>query len=506
MEYHEAQATLWQRRNKAVLKSGDAMLEITEYCATACEYCYGSDRMHAKSKHVPLEILQRRVDWIVEYTDAVDLYLIGGEPLAYPYFREIVEYARSKGFELLIITSGKIVTLPAEHKNYQAFAHEAANRDYLLELYKQGLIRVELTYHWERNHHQYLQLLGQLVTTAPRHIQSLQERADRLQKSGLRWQQELAVNALSWLPDTDMTDLAATYAQQLQESNQRDFIDERVSQLRALALKYPSIFSTVNLTDKVNNQRYMAAMKEIYQVWMKDIDVDVDKVEFSSENGKLTFEQMSRLAHELMQTNFVNKLIHSRENSSRITLRGVEVRFKLKVWAVANFSYHWRNNQWYRYVDRTEGTSDNSSVCPVMKWKLAQDHISMDTFIIRADGTCSMVQPTCLNGEWNFACADEWLDSAELIAHVKSRARWLKGITVHSAFNRAQETGDVSLNCQAFGRADKQQLLPAGEGYQGNPSGKCSCPHRKACNACINFNKFKDAQPADAVAEVKSWS
>lgn len=137
------------------LSGSDALLELTNRCYTGCKYCYKKLTVNTKGEHVSLETLKKRVDWLKEFTDATDVYLLGGEALLSPYFIEICEYVKAQGFELHLITSGVVSKLWYEQANYL----------YMLDQYRKGLMKIEVSYHIGRNEKAYTELLRQIQSS-----------------------------------------------------------------------------------------------------------------------------------------------------------------------------------------------------------------------------------------------------------------------------------------------------------------------------------------------------
>ena len=85
-------------------------LQLTRKCNLHCRFC-GQDHCD------PAEAMDF-ADWLAvldqlrEYAPGAAVVLWGGEPLLYPRFREVAEYAAERGFPLDLITNG---TLIADH-------------------------------------------------------------------------------------------------------------------------------------------------------------------------------------------------------------------------------------------------------------------------------------------------------------------------------------------------------------------------------------------------------
>lgn len=127
-------------------------LEICKRCYTGCKYCYLTDSVSTDGDFVSLEILKSRILWIKKHTNVQTVYLIGGEPLTHPNFIKICEFILETGLRLGIVTSGKISKLEYEKINF----------DYLLRLYYWGKIKVELSFHGDRNLESYTKLFKSL--------------------------------------------------------------------------------------------------------------------------------------------------------------------------------------------------------------------------------------------------------------------------------------------------------------------------------------------------------
>lgn len=131
------------------LKGESAILEITERCYCGCPWCYRKKVVSPKREHVALETLKTRIDWIRKYTDAGYVCLVGGEPLLHPELIQICKYIWQKGLRLSMITAGKISNLPVEQNNLQ----------YILKLYKQGRIDLDLSYQPGMNNEAFEKIL-----------------------------------------------------------------------------------------------------------------------------------------------------------------------------------------------------------------------------------------------------------------------------------------------------------------------------------------------------------
>ena len=87
-------------------------LQLTWRCNLHCAFC---GQKHKKPLNVlsPSEWLEL-LDRIHDYAPGAVLVLWGGEPLLYPYFRDIVLYAKELSFPLELVTNGTLVDLHAD--------------------------------------------------------------------------------------------------------------------------------------------------------------------------------------------------------------------------------------------------------------------------------------------------------------------------------------------------------------------------------------------------------
>ena len=79
----------------------DAQLIVTRRCNLSCGYCYEYDNF---SEPVPFEILKTRID-ALHRLGAINITMLGGEPLMHPEIAELVRYAGRKA-NVSIVTNG----------------------------------------------------------------------------------------------------------------------------------------------------------------------------------------------------------------------------------------------------------------------------------------------------------------------------------------------------------------------------------------------------------------
>ncbi len=133
--------------------SHSAYVEITDQCYGSCLWCYKKGIVSPKGKHVPLERLIARINWIIKNVECEEIVPIGGEPLLHPNFIEICDHIISTGKRLSIVTAGMLSRRTYEKKNLE----------YALELYKKGkLVDINLSLQPGRNEKQYLKILVEI--------------------------------------------------------------------------------------------------------------------------------------------------------------------------------------------------------------------------------------------------------------------------------------------------------------------------------------------------------
>lgn len=87
------------------LKNLKVNLHITKACNYRCRYCFAQ----FKHQDLPLESWKRIIDNLKASGMVTKINFAGGEPLVYPHFAELVDYAYAQGFELSIITNGSLL-------------------------------------------------------------------------------------------------------------------------------------------------------------------------------------------------------------------------------------------------------------------------------------------------------------------------------------------------------------------------------------------------------------
>ncbi len=83
-------------------------VELTNFCPADCVHCSSHASIESIGSHIPLMKLREIID---------DLYLLGcsifeisgGEPLYHPNLLEVIQYAKRKGMEVRLYTSGQFI-------------------------------------------------------------------------------------------------------------------------------------------------------------------------------------------------------------------------------------------------------------------------------------------------------------------------------------------------------------------------------------------------------------
>jgi MoaA/NifB/PqqE/SkfB family radical SAM enzyme len=87
-------------------------LQLSRKCNLRCRFC--------GQQHTDLDGAMSLSDWIHllrqlrKYAPGATVVLWGGEPLAYPYFREVAQFTAEQGFQMEIITNGTMLSNHAD--------------------------------------------------------------------------------------------------------------------------------------------------------------------------------------------------------------------------------------------------------------------------------------------------------------------------------------------------------------------------------------------------------
>mgnify|MGYP001582422632 CR=1 FL=1 len=150
------------------------LLEITQFCRTGCPYCYKDGKASLEGSHLSLHEIDMRLSWLRKFSDAVEVAIVGGEPLLHPQFKEILDLIIQKGLRPRIITSG--VTSAQNNQ-------EQENLKTLFEKYEAGELDLDLSFHPDRNTKAFQRILHQVKTAASNRLVNLQAKLAQLDKA-----------------------------------------------------------------------------------------------------------------------------------------------------------------------------------------------------------------------------------------------------------------------------------------------------------------------------------
>lgn len=137
------------------IDGGTASLEITLQCNLGCAYCYRREGVSRHAQHVSFKSIIDRIDWIHQHTTATEICLLGGEPLLHPDFPDIVDYILAQGLGVRVIT-----TADTEHHDFSC--ELPINLQYLIEMYAQGKVYIELSLQPGKNNNSFLKMVASL--------------------------------------------------------------------------------------------------------------------------------------------------------------------------------------------------------------------------------------------------------------------------------------------------------------------------------------------------------
>ena len=78
-------------------KPSFAQIELTRNCNQSCIFCFANCKAGVKEKDSSLEKWKQTVDKL-EKLGVSKIHYTGGENFLYPYFTEILQYTKEKGF------------------------------------------------------------------------------------------------------------------------------------------------------------------------------------------------------------------------------------------------------------------------------------------------------------------------------------------------------------------------------------------------------------------------
>ncbi len=102
-------------RTKLSMKSGRPFckppmvyLQVTDKCNSRCVMC-GTWRDSDKVEHIPLQLLERRIDELHAWLGRAHIQLGTGEPFMHPDMLEVVRYGNSRGMLMGTVTNGFLI-------------------------------------------------------------------------------------------------------------------------------------------------------------------------------------------------------------------------------------------------------------------------------------------------------------------------------------------------------------------------------------------------------------
>lgn len=117
LDYHKLQSRLLSKAGKKTFPI-KAMFELTYKCNLKCRHCYvvsNGDRVHSQTKmnNQQRELITKEVFIILDQLAAagcLNLGFTGGEPFIREDIFDILKYAKSRGFNIIILTNGTLIT------------------------------------------------------------------------------------------------------------------------------------------------------------------------------------------------------------------------------------------------------------------------------------------------------------------------------------------------------------------------------------------------------------
>lgn len=82
-------------------------LTLNRACNLKCKWCYAPNVKNASEYNMPFDLAKNLVDFSKDI-GALHIILMGGEPTLYPDFFKLVEYIKSKGMNVFMITNGHV--------------------------------------------------------------------------------------------------------------------------------------------------------------------------------------------------------------------------------------------------------------------------------------------------------------------------------------------------------------------------------------------------------------
>ncbi len=408
--------------------TNSVLVEITEKCYTGCEHCYKGSIVSTKGNAVPVDILEKRFEWISRYTDVNNITLLGGEPLLHPNLPEIVDSLHEKGFIVRFITSGKISKDPVEQRNYE----------YLLNQYEKGKVEIELSYQPERNEKSFEQMYSDLISKALLRRKEIKKRRRQYEKQN-----------------------PVRFSKQIQ------YLKDQA--------KAPIFFSSVTIPEYCGESydRFEKVFDFLLRCGGRTIGACnigekntpiAEYIHSQFEHFKLHFKPFGEATMYASDVNYVDKKFDN-------ILHDLKVQFRL--WGPVRFS---RDSETGRaIVSKPPGTVDDDTICPAMTCVVGdlKHSITASNLTIRSDGELCFSTPSCIATPVGLLNVDTDVDTMTIYRHAKARIN----ATQNSIRNAMRERAKSTLY---YCKTDIS--YPTDEDAKNR---KCpSCPYDVSCNTC----------------------
>lgn len=411
------------------LDNNSINLEITEMCRTDCStVCYTAGRARLTGKHLPLEILSSRIDWICRHTDAKYLFFLGGDPLLHPQLKEIIAYANLCGLDVEVVTSGVISGKDQTEQNNLAL---------LLEKYEDGALGVQLSLHPGRNKKHFLRIIEELKDRTPARMAALQDKKRLLEFSIAKFHpvDESGQEALDLL------------------RKQLSLVNENIDGVYA-------IHTTVTLGQEIaaDEEKFIAIYRFIFEecsdLKFGNITIEGEEVDIQA----YLHEQFKRLKKHFAGFGQSAHFFHTFS-----VPWSANKRWRVRVWGAVGVTKVIEGGRQTIRIKRPMGNEEDKAACPAMTSSADNDsgEIFLDGALIRADGELVHSQPGCIEMKHGFTNVDRDSDPAAIYSRVSTRLMAIDKL-IHKIDNLHQSERPT---------ADK---------------GCVSCPFDIACNLCVN--------------------
>lgn len=413
------------KSEKILHVGGTMLLEITLRCYTGCSHCYKGSEVHPKAAHLDFETVKKRIDWIKNFTDAVSITLLGGEPLLHPDFQAIYEYIITQGFFVSIITSGRVSTL----------ANERENLAYALSEWEKGDLAIELSLQPGYNERAY----AEVIDYVRNHHRARRARLKQLKS-------ELEANTLP--SDADKSAI------------------KRIDQLLAA----DDIFSTVTVNRRIasDKDKFLGIFKFVYEQCLglswasfKLDDKNADEVFLD------LFEEMRRYFQPFATSQPFNK---------HITITS-PFDFRFRIWGAHEINTNYildddGNLTKNTKIFRPRGVEGNDAICPAMtiSGSKRENAVHTGTLMVRSDGELVIPEPSCIPMEIGLTNVDSDMSASEHRDAIRERIGQIQDIIIQT--KAATASGDL-------GRCKLDPKFPASDEAK-----KIYCPSCRFDSAC----------------------